>query len=380
MSDIQTENSKKKPVIIAVSVILAVAVVFISVFSLSAKKDDDSDKKAGTTFGTTAGTSATYTSSDSNNAVAAPERDNIPQAISTTAASDRKDGSALPAGTASQFIKGAEATNRWKATSVISSVTVERVKVNLNVYEKGKKTDEVKSRYMYVASVETRPSRIDLISAKQVTPDKISGMPDIIRGFEKRTNENILFACSNELCSRDGTNPNGNTYYNDKNNLEATVVKDRVLAQQGKPSVSLAIYEDGKWDYPVRISLSTSADLIKFGVTNTVSYTYPVIWDGKKYKNETEISYDIWNDRAITPEGDVSSDRTLIGKVDKNHYVFLISDGFSGGYLIDYMTKDLGAKYAYWGAGGYATGMYVKGYGVITSNNYIAHGDLFCVK
>lgn len=368
MSRNRAENSKKKSVIIAASVFLAAAVIFTSLGFIS-KKNRNSEKSR---TSHSVSVSVNSSSNNQNNTAEAP------QAISTT--ENRKDGSSLPEGTKSEFIKGAEAVNRWTATSVISSVTVERVKVNLNVYEKNEKTDEVRTRYMYVAKAETRPSRINMISAGQVTSDRIAGIPAIIDGIKNLKDEDVLFACSNELCASDGTNPNRNIYYTSKNGLEATVVKDGVLAQQGKSSTSVAIYDNGKWEYPVRVSLSNSAQLIKFGLKNSVAYTYPIIWDGKKWENETEIYYDIWKDRKIAPAGDVSCDRTLIGKIDDNNYVFLISEGFSGAYLIDYMIKDMGARYAYWGTCGYATGMYVKGYGVITSNNYVAHGDLFCIK
>lgn len=372
----ESVSDKKNPLIIAVSILLVTAIIFLTFFGCSKKKNGGAETSA-----TTATSAVSVTvASDSNEAQEAPETDDTPQDNATTSVYDRKDGSALEAGTDSELIDSAEATNRWKASSVISDVEVERIKVSLDVYENGKKTGEKKTRYMYAAKVSTRPSRVSMISADQFTPDKISGIPAIIKGFESKTGEDILFACSNEHCTRDGSNPNGNIYYNDENNLEATVVKNGVLAQQGKPSVSLVINGNGTWEYPVRVSLSNSAELIKYGATCTVSYTYPVIWEGKESKkNDTEISYDIWNDLVVTSAGDVSKDRTLIGKIDEQNYVFLISEGFSGGYLIDYM-KEMGAKYAYWGACGYATGMYVDGYGVVTANNYIAHGDLFCVK
>ncbi len=379
MNDEMNEKNGFKPMLIIASVIVAAAAIFAVVFGIVYKSDSKNDLQS-----TTANSSKavyTQTTAEAGDAISAPKNDDIPQAISTTAAADRNDGSSLPEGTASKLIKGAVATNRWSATSVISSVTAERVEVSLDEYEKGTKTGETKTRYMYVAKVNTRPSRLTFVNSAQVTPKIISGMPAIIKGFESATNEAVLFACSNESCSRDGNNPNGNIYFDNKNNLEGTVIKNGTLAQQGKSSVSLTINQAGDWQYPVRVSLSTSETLIKLGTVNSVSYTYPVIWEGKKYYPEdTEISYDIRSDFQIAPKGNASYDRTLIGKIDDNNYVFLISEGFSGGYLVDYMLNSLGAKYAYWGAGGYATGMYIKDCGVITSNNYIAHGDLFCVK
>lgn len=383
MSRFQEKEKSFKPVIIAISILLVAAGVFTAVFGImrkDSKKTDDSSVTFHSNTGTTASTSS---SSSGNDAVIAPVDDNVPQAIST-AVSDRKDGSDLPEGTASKLIKGGIALNRWKASSVISKVTAERIKVSLDVYEKGKKTGEKKDRYMYAAVVETRPSRITMFSSDQFTEDKISGIPAMISGYESKTDEDILFACSNEHCARDGSNPNGHIFYNHADNLGGTVIRNSVLAQQGELGLSLAINQNGKWEYPVKVSLSSSDVLIKTGVTNTVSYTYPVIWNGKKFDHtkvdKLEIKYDIMSDFKIANSGSVSCDRTLIGKIDDNKYAFLISEGFSGGYLVDYMLKDMGAKYAYWGAGGYQTGMYVDGYGVITSNNYIAHGDLFCVK
>lgn len=374
------EESRKgiKTVIIIAGIIIAAAAVFAAVFGVMRKTGlNDSEKENTTYYRSTTESSAV----DNGEAIVAPKDDEVPQAISTTDAGKRHDGSALPEGTESELIKGTTATNRWKATSVISSVTAERVRVSLDVYEKGNRTGETRMRYMYAAVVETRPSRICFISTKQLDIDNIAGIPEMVRSFEKSAGEDVLFACSNEQCARNDDNPNGNMYYDDNNNLEGTVIKNGTLAQQGKPSVSLVMDRDGNWEYPVRVSLSTSEEIIKLGGTNSVSYTYPVIWDGSRYdSSESKITYNMANDYEITPSDSVKKDRTLIGQIDENKYAFLISDGFSGGYLVDYMLNELGAKKAYWGAGGYATGMYIRDYGVITANNYIAHGDLFCVK
>lgn len=377
MNDDLNEKNGFKPMLIIASLIVAAAAIFAVVFGIVYKSDKSNDLQSTTDFHSKS--VYTQTTAKEGEAVSAPDN-NIPQAISTTAADNRNDGSALPSGSTSKLIKGLTATNRWEGTNVISSVTAERVKVSLNDYEKGTETGEIKDRYMYVAKVNTRPSRISFVNSAKVTSKLISGIPAMVKGFESATGEAVLFACSNEYCSRDYNNPNGNIYYDNKNNVEGTVIKDGILAQQGKSSTSLALSKTGEWQYPVRVSLSTSETLIKLGVLNSVSYTYPVIWDGKKnYPEDTEITYDIRSDFSIAQRGDVKYDRTLVGQIDENNYVFLISEGFSGGYLVDYML-DMGVQKAYWGAGGYATGMYIKDYGVITSNNYIAHGDLFCVK
>lgn len=380
MSFNQDNGKNYRPLIITISILLAAAAVFTYVYFIMHKKAKPENNDESSSYSVSGSDTSSKTTQKANDGSAAELPEN-PQEVSTTAPSDRNDGSVLPEGSESELISGAAATNRWEASSVISTVKAERIKVELDVYEKGKKTGETKTRYMYAAVVETRPTRINMINSYQYTQSLISGIPTIIDSYQSAEDENILFACSNEYCSLDGDNPNRYIYYNDENNLESTVIKNGILAQQGKPGNSLTINKNGKWEYPVKVSLTTSEDLIKNDVFNSVSYTYPVIWNGKKYDNSNcKISYDIWSDLKIAPAGDVSSDRTLIGKIDDNKYVFLISEGFSGGYLIDYMMNDLGAKYAYWGAAGYATGMYVKDYGVITSNNFVAHGDLFCVK
>ena len=378
----QDSESRKgiKTIVIIVSVIVAAAGIFAAVFGIMNKtglNDSDAPKSSTTYYRSTTEASSV----NNGEAISAPKENEIPQAISTTDAGKRNDGSALPDGTESKLIKGTTATNRWTASSVISSVTAERVKVTLNVYEKGNRTAETRTRYMYAAVVETRPSRICFVSTKQLDTENISGIPAMVRSFETQMGEDILFACSNEQCASNEDNPNGNMYYNSSNHLEGTVIKNGTLAQQGKSSISLTIDRNGNWEYPVRVSLSTSEEIIKLGGMNSVSYTYPVIWDGSKYdSSESKIAYDIMNDFEITQSDSAKKDRTLIGQIDENKYAFLISDGFSGGYLVDYMLNALGAKKAYWGSGGYSTGMYIKDYGVITANNYIAHGDLFCVK
>ena len=377
-SDNESRKGIKTAIIIA-GVIIAAAAIFAIVFGIMKKTGlNDSDKESTTYYRSTSTASQV---NDNGEAIIAPKDDEIPQAISTTDAGKRNDGSALPEGTESELIQGTVATNRWKASSVISTVTAERVRVNLDVYEKGNRTGETRARYMYAAVVETRPSRISFVSTKQLDIDNVSGIPAMVRSFETAMGEDILFACSNEQCARNDDNPNENMYYDDNNNLEGTAIKNGTLAQQGKPSVSLVVSKDGNWEYPVKVSLSTSENIIKLGGINSVSYTYPVIWDGRKYdSSESKISYKIMKNFEISPSDSTKHDRTLIGQIDENKYAFLVSDGFSGGYLVDYMLNELGAKKAYWGSGGYATGMYIKGYGVITSNNYIAHGDLFCVK
>ncbi len=362
--DFSNEKNNKSVIIVLSVIVLAVA-VFLAVFFIAGRSVKKNNKQT-----VTDSALMSTTASD----VYAPQK----------ISSDEKNNSegTLPKGTKSLFIKNSVATDRWEASSIISKVTAEKVRVELDEYKNGEKTGTKKTRNMYVAVVETRPARVVLTPSGQYTQNKISDIMSVIKGYNSETGEDILFACSNESCANDASNPSRNVFLIGENKPMATVIRSSLLVQQGETSKSLVINQSGKWEYPVKVSLSSSDELIKYGTTNSISYTYPVIWNGKKYVNTDKDKEDlkITSNYTICPEGDVSEDRTLIGKINDNKYVFVISEGFSSGYLADYMLNDLGVKYAYWGAGKYATGMYINGYGVITKNNYVAHGDLFCIK
>ncbi len=236
---------------------------------------------------------------------------------------------------------------------------------------------------MYAAVVNTKPSRIVIPAAKQFSSRNLESVGKLVKAYENKTKEEILFAVTDEMCSRDYDNLQGNVFYNGNDSLTATVIKNGRIAQEGEASNdSLVINKNGTWEYPVRVSMSTANELINRGTIASVSYTYPVIWHGKKYVHpEAGENTGIWLDHYLAEGEDIAYDnRTIIGKVDNSKYIVLISEGFGYAYLAEYMLNDLGVQDAYWGNGGIAAAMYIKGHGLITPNNYIAHGDLFCVR
>jgi hypothetical protein len=278
----------------------------------------------------------------------------------------------------STVLKGFSAVKSWKASSVISSVTAEKVIVSLPVYEGGVKTSDKEDAYLYIAEVTTRPSRLSVLAASQFTKFKVTNMATFVRGYESKAGQDILFASTNEMCARDVDNPMENIFYNGDDSLTATVIKNGVIAQRGDASKdSLVIYRDGRWEFPVNVSMSSADRLIKDGAIASVSYTYPVIWEGKKYKHpDAGVNTGIWTNHTI----DKATNHTLIGKKGADKYYVLISQGFGTGYLAEYMLNNLGVEYAYWGNGGASAAMYVKGHGVITPYDNVVHGDLFCVR
>ena len=296
---------------------------------------------------------------------------------------ENNDGTVEGGASASRILSGAVATHRWTASNVISNVTAERIAVNLNVYSNGIKTDKTVRRYMYAAVINTKPSRIVVPAASQFSKRNLESMAKFVKAYESQTKEDILFAVNNEMCSRDYDNLHGNVFYNGNDTITGTVIKNSKVAQEGEVcNESLTINKDGTWKYPVKVSMSTANDLINRGTIASVSYTYPVIWGGKKYVHpESGENTGIWTNHYIAEDDEMLYDnRTIIGQVDSNKYIVLISEGFGYGYLAEYMLNDLGVQNAYWGNGGIAAAMYVKGHGLVTPNNYIVHGDLFCVK
>ncbi len=279
---------------------------------------------------------------------------------------------------ASQILSGAKVAKSWSASSVISNVLVEKVSVNLPVYEDGVVTSQKEARNVFIAEITTRPSRLSYIASNQFTSSKISDITSFVKGFEQKTNQDVLFASTHEMCSRDFENPMTNVFYNGDDSLTATVIKNGVIAQRGDASkTSLVIYNDGRWEYPVNVSMSSAEELIKNGAVASVSYTYPIIWDGAKYKHpDTGYNTGIWTNHSL----EKSANSTLIGKKGNDKYYVLISQGFGSGYLAEFMLNNLGVDYAYWGNGGISAAMYVKGHGVVTPDDYIVHGDLFCVR
>lgn len=382
-----------KPVIIAIVAVLAAVAIFFLASSLMGDSDAESGKEPvqGTVEQTDESTSSTKESATSTTTSAviddiadspvADQNSNDADVSTTTGivtTTAKKDETVLSANTKSEILKGATAVRRWEASSVISNVVAEKVKVSLPVYEDGVKTSSSKDAYLYIAEIETRPSRVSVVAASQFTSAKVADMSNFVKGLENVTNQDVLFASTNEMCARDFDNPTKNVFYNGDDSLTATVIKNGVIAQRGDASKnSLVIYKDGKWEYPVSVSMSSADKLIKNGAIASVSYTYPVIWEGKKYNHpDAGVNTVIWTNHSI----DKATNNTLIGKVGNDKYYVLVSEGFGSGYLAEYMLNDLGVEYAYWGNGGVSAAMYVKGYGVITPNDYVVHGDLFCVR
>lgn len=315
------------------------------------------------------------------------ESKDITKNLSTTISQEKEyknDDGTLEGGTsASRIFNGAVATHRWTASNVISNVTAERIAVNLNVYSDGTKTDKTVKRYLYAAVINTKPSRIVVPAASQFSNRNLESIAKFVKGYENKTKEDILFAVNNEMCARDYDNLKGNVFYNGNDSITGTVIKNGKVAQEGEVcNESLVINKDGTWEYPVKVSMSTANDLINRGTIASVSYTYPVIWGGKKYVHpEAGENTGIWYDHYIAEDEEILYDnRTIIGQINPNKYIVLISEGFGYAYLAEYMLNDLGVQNAYWGNGGIAAAMYVKGHGLITPNNFIVHGDLFCVK
>lgn len=304
--------------------------------------------------------------------------DEQPTSASVVYVKPKEEDKVVVGSTASKILKGAKTAQSWSASSVISNVLVEKVSVSLPVYEDGVKTNEKETRNIFIAEITTRPSRLSYIASSQFTNSKISDITSFVRGFENKTGQDVLFASTHEMCSRDFENPMTNVFYNGDDSLTATVIKNGVIAQRGDASkTSLVIYNDGRWEYPVNVSMSSAEELIKNGAVTSVSYTYPIIWNGEKYKHpDTGYNTGIWTNHSL----DESTNSTLIGKKGNDKYYVLISQGCGSGYLAEYMLNDLGVEYAYWGNGGLSAAMYVKGYGIITPDDYIVHGDLFCVR
>ena len=295
--------------------------------------------------------------------------------ITTTKSDPNQD---LKKDTESKIVEGAKASERWEVSSVISKVVVEKIAVSLPVYEDGVKTSQTKSRNVYIAEINTRPSRVSVVAASQFTSNKVADIGSFVKGYEDEMNQDILFASNNEMCARNYDNPMKNIFYNGDDSLTATVIKNGVIAQRGDASKdSLVMYKDGTWEYPVSVSMSSAEELIKAGAIASVSYTYPVIWEGEKYNHpECGVDTGIWLNHSLDPE----TNHSLIGKTGTDKYYVIVGEGCGMGYLAEIMLNDLGVEYAYWGNGGAAAAMYVKGYGIVTPHDYVVHGDFFCVR
>ena len=164
MGEGQTSSKRSlKPIIIAVSLVLAMAAAFflISSFIGSDKSSSEASAQMGDALANEAGGSVEkITTAQTANAAAANEKGET----STTKAyvnkieevekmTNRKNNTSsskdvtLPKGSKSTLISGLTATKRWTASSVISKVVAEAIQAPLNVYDgNGVKTSETKKQ------------------------------------------------------------------------------------------------------------------------------------------------------------------------------------------------------------------------------------------
>lgn len=396
----ENSASKKnaKPIIIAVVAVLIIVAAF---FMISSFVETDSPSEESTTPGAVQDAGAQTTASQPDGTTvqnSEPDVTDTTSSYNDMADSDIVNQNSINTETTtkppvtkpsdgegkveinvkSQLLAGLKAAKRWKVSSVISNVVVEKVPVSLSVYEDGVKTSQAKTRNVYIAEINTRPSRVSVVSAEQFTNKKVADLRSFVKGFENKQSQDVLFASNNEMCARNYDNPSGNIFYNGDDSLTATVIKNGVIAQRGGASKdSLVMFEDGTWKYPVNVSMSSAEELIKSGAIASVSYTYPVIWEGKKYNHpECGVDTGIWLNHSLDPE----TNHSLIGKTGNDKYYVIVGEGCGMGYLAEIMLDKLNVEYAYWGNGGAAAAMYVKGYGVITPHDYVVHGDFFCVR
>lgn len=260
----------------------------------------------------------------------------------------------------SELLKNVNSVRRWNASNGKMSVKAEQVELKLNKYVDGKKTNDTVKKYAYVAVIKGTPDGFKSIAANQST-----GKPaDTVLNIAEKAN--AVFAVNGEMCNHNTKTFKG--FFNAADDSDnGTVIKNGRVAQSVKTSPSLAMYKNGKWEYPVFVSPDNTAELISNGVITTMSYTYPVLWNGKPYITEGNVIAPMWNERDTVdsdPQNHFYNDHTLIGQIDKNTYVVAISDGFGRGFLCDIM-QELGVQNAFWANGGHCSSMYIKGYGVV---------------
>lgn len=398
------ENSMSKKTKVIISVI-AVVLILVGAFFLikgitSADKNKEqssstttsavADAVASTSKSTT--TSATTSNSDvdsvtKNSASVSSSKDKTDGSSSGSSSSSGKTSSssgrteadkasALPSGSKSILLNGDySAKNRWVVSSAFSKATVERVSLKLPVYKNSKKTGKYVTKEAYVALINTKASKVNIVSSYQYTKKHLAKVDAIAKGY------GALFAVNNEMCN-DASTTDMVFYNSSDDTTTGTVIKDGKVAQVGYSNPSLVIYNNGTWKYPVDVSRSNASSLIRSGVKASVSYTYPLIWHGEKYTtvdgfNMAETEYNIEDIKGFS--------HTVIGKIDADNYVVIFSEGFGRGYVADLMLKYFDVQDAYWGSGGKSCGMYLKGYGLINQNydgTYYRrkNADIFCVK
>lgn len=315
--------------------------------------------KETTTTATTTTTSATAkaeeTTKKSTPAVTAPGqvKKSTTKAVKTTKAAKKVVFNYKP----SELLKGKQSVRRWNVSDGKTSVKAEQIELKLT--ENGAPNGKAITRYAYVALVKSTPDGLKSLAAKQVTGNTV----DVVATMASKSN--ALFAVNGEMCNHDKKSFRG--FFNAADDsVDATVIKNGAIAQSAKTSPSLTMDNKGNWQYPVYVSPNNAQELINSGVITSVSYTYPLIWNGEPFKwdgcyspllHETDT-------RADNPSKHWYNDKTLVGQIDANTYAFAVSEGFGTKFLIDIL-QEMGAKNIYWGNGGHCATMYIKGYGSV---------------
>lgn len=254
----------------------------------------------------------------------------------------------------SKLLSNKVSVQRWSANSGKMKVNAEKIKLNLNG----------ETRYAYVATIKGAPSYFKSFASLHTTGKSVDTILNIAR------NQGLTFAVNGEMCNHDKKSFKG--FYNSADDSEnGTVIKNSKIPQAIAPNPSLTMTKDGKWEYPVSVGPDNAQALINSGVITSVSYTYPVLWNGEPYLVDGGVLAPMWNERdtmADNIQKHFYNDHTLIGQIDANTYVVAISEGFGRGYLCDIM-QEMGVQNAFWANGGHCSAMYIQGYGVVNRQN-----------
>jgi len=282
----------------------------------------------------------------------------------------------------SELVEGFECVKSWKTNSNGSQVTVEKIDVTDRV--KGRLSEEEKigtasNYYAYIAKVTTTPDKVQMRDSSITFHEKPGYFEAPVVKIAQETG--ALIAVNNEMCVHNRYNEY--VYLHGVEGVgNATVIKNRELVNDDNvvPTPSLLWYEDGTWEFHSLyneaehkiVSKENYQEWRAKGVTNTVAYTYPVIWKGEKYKlEETGDISNIWRDYAVWHEVDSKNhfDHTLVGKIDSNNYVFGITEGFGQAYLWDIFYDSMNVQDGFWCNGGHCSVLYLKGCGAVNGGS-----------
>lgn len=223
-----------------------------------------------------------------------------------------------------------------------NSYKSEELEIEIQKKEEGEGNDKIT---YYVADIKIQnPNRIRKAFAK----DEIG--------------TNIVEKMS-QICTRNKAilAINGDYYAFRKNGIiigDAKVYRE-VLAREG-----LAIYQDGTMK-AYDETTTTSQQLIKEGVKDTLSFGPVLVRDGKVDDDYEVFAVD--DDNLIRGNIATENPRTGIGYYDKNHYCFVVVDGrkegYSRGVTLNEFAKifqELGCQLAYNLDGGNSANMYFR--------------------